>query len=132
AHGPRQNVVGFFRLHHQFPAFACEGALDTHTVSHCFDLFRKRREKPARVVIDTAPMHTSEDFEEQLELWQQQDLCGKFLPPYCPELHLLEIRWRKIKYEWLPLDAYQNFKTLTESLFGVISGIGSKYRITFA
>ena len=38
----------------------------------------------------------------------------------------------KIKYEWLPLDAYQNFKTLTASLFDVLKGIGSKYRITFA
>ena len=57
---------------------------------------------------------------------------GTFLPPYCPELNLIEILWRKIKYEWLPLDAYQNFKTLTAALFAVLKGIGSKYRITFA
>lgn len=132
SHGPRQNVLGFFSLHHQFHAFAFEGSIDTHTVIHCFDLFRKRLEKPALVVIDNAPIHTSDDFEEQLELWQQQDLSVKFLPPYCPELNLIEILWRKIKYEWLPLDAYRNFKTMTESLFGVIRGIGSKYRITFA
>jgi transposase len=132
ARGPRQKVLGFFSLQHQFHAFAFEGAIDTHTVIHCFDLFRKRLEKPALVVIDNAPIHTSDDFEEQLELWQQQDLSVKFLPPYCPELNLIEILWRKIKYEWLPLDAYQNFKTMTESLFGVIRGIGSKYRITFA
>jgi hypothetical protein len=56
----------------------------------------------------------------------------KFLPPYCPELNLIELLWRKITYEWLPLDAYQNFKTLTASLFAVLKGIGSKYRITFA
>jgi hypothetical protein len=30
------------------------------------------------------------------------------------------------------LDAYQGFKTMTEALFEVIRGIGSKYRITFA
>jgi hypothetical protein len=44
----------------------------------------------------------------------------------------VEILWRKIKYEWLPLDAYLNFKTLTASLFEILKGIGSKYRITFA
>jgi transposase len=131
-HGPRQNVLGFFNLHHHFQSFAFTGAIDTSTVIHCFDLFRKCQKKPALVVIDNAPIHTSEDFEEQLERWQKEELYVKFLPPYCPELNLIEILWRKIKYEWLPLDAYQNFKTLTTSLFDVIKGIGSKYRITFA
>jgi transposase len=132
AHGPRQNLLGFFNLHHHFHAFAFQGSIDSHTVSHCFDLFRQRQQRPALVVIDNAPIHTSEDFEEEVERWRKEELYVKFLPPYCPELNLIEILWRKIKYEWLPLDAYQNFKTLTASLFEVIKGIGSKYRITFA
>jgi transposase len=131
AHGPRQNVLGFFNLHNQFHAFAFPGTIDSNTVIHCFELFRQRQQKPAIVIIDNAPIHTSEDFEEELEHWQKDDLQVKFLPPYCPELNLIEILWHKIKYEWLPLDAYQNFKTLTASLFDVLKGIGSKYRITF-
>jgi transposase len=132
AHGPRQNVLGFFNLQHHFHAFAFQGSIDTHTVIHCFELFHRRQQKPALVVIDNAPIHTSEDFEDELERWQKEDLYVKFLPPYCPELNLIEILWHKIKYEWLPLDAYQNFKTLTHSLFEVLKGVGSKYRITFA
>jgi transposase len=132
AHGPRQNVLGFFNLQHQFHAFAFEGSIDTNTVIHCFNLFRQRQKKPALVIMDNAPIHTSEDFDDELDHWQKQELHVKFLPPYCPELNLIEILWRKIKYEWLPLDAYQNFKTMTASLFEVIRGIGSKYRITFA
>jgi len=132
AHGPRQNVLGFFNLQHQFHAFAFEGSIDTNPVIHCFNLFRQRQKKPALVVMDNAPIHTSEDFDDELDHWQKQELHVKFLPPYCPELNLIEILWRKIKYEWLPLDAYQNFKTMTASLFEVIRGIGSKYRITFA
>jgi transposase len=132
AHGPRQNVLGFFNLYNQFHAFAFQGAIDSNTVIHCFDLFHQHQQNPALVVVDNAPIHTSEDFEEELERWQKEDLYVKFLPPYCPELNLIEILWRKIKYEWLPLDAYQNFKTLTASLFEVLKGGGSKYRITFA
>jgi transposase len=132
AHGPRQNVLGFFNLHNQFPAFAFQGTIDSNTVIHGFDLFRQRQQKPALVVVDNAPIHPSEDCEEELERWQKDDLHVKFLPPYCPELNLIELLWRKIKYEWLPLDAYLNFKTLTASLFDVLKGIGSKYRITFA
>jgi transposase len=131
-HGPRQNVLGFFNRPNQFHAFAFQGSLDSPTVIHCFALFHRHQQKPAVVVVDNAPIHTSEDFEEELERWQKSGLHVKFLPPYCPELNLIEILWRKIKYEWLPLDAYQNFKTLTASLFDVLKGIGSKYRITFA
>jgi transposase len=132
AHGPRPNVLGFFNLHNQCHAFALPGPIASHPVIHCFDLFRQQQQKPALVVVDNAPIHTSEDFEEELERWQKDDLHVKFLPPYCPELNLSEILWRKIKYEWLPWDAYLNFKTLTASLFDVLKGVGSKYRITFA
>ena len=106
-----RTFLGFFNLQHEFHSFAFEGSIDTQTVIHCFNLFRQRLERPAVVVVDNAPIHTSEDFAEQKLLWQAQDLAVKFIPPYCPELNLIEILWRKIKYEWLPLDAYQSFKT---------------------
>ena len=54
-----------------------------------------------------------------------------FLPPYCPELNLIEILWRKIKYEWLPLSAYQSFKDLEDALHEVLKGVGVKYQLSF-
>jgi hypothetical protein len=98
----------------------------------CFALFRHHQQKPALVVVANAPIHPSEDCEEELDRWQTGDLYGKFLPPYGPDLNLSELLWRKINDEGLPLDASLNFKTLTASLFDVLKGIGSKYRITFA
>jgi transposase len=29
----------------------------------------------------------------------------KYLPPYSPELNLIEILWRRIKYTWLPFSS---------------------------
>ena len=92
----------------------------------------QRLERPAVVVVDNAPIHTSDDFAEQKLLWQAQDLAVKFIPPYCPEFNLIELLWRKIKYEGLPLNAYQNFKAMTRVRFEVLRDIGPKYRITFA
>jgi len=54
-----------------------------------------------------------------------------FLPSYSPELNLIELLWRKIKYEWLPLDIYGSYQTMCDGLFEVLKEIGSKYRITF-
>jgi transposase len=54
AHGPRQNVLGFLNLHHEFHAFAFEGSINTSIVTHCFDLFSQQLEpisKPIRCKI---------------------------------------------------------------------------------
>ena len=99
---------------------------------HCSNLLLQQLARPAVVVVDNAPIHTSEDFTAQHRRWHAQNLAVKFIPPYGPELTLSDILWRKIKYEWLPLNAYQSFKAMTQALFAVLRGLGPKYRITFA
>ena len=88
---------GFFNLHNQVHAFAFQGTLDSHTVIHCFDLFRQQQQKPALMVVDNAPIHTREDCEEELDRWQQDDRHINVLPPSCPEFNLIERLWRKIQ-----------------------------------
>ncbi len=38
--------------------------------------------------------------------WHRPKLSIYRIPPYSPELNMIEIVWRKIKYEWLPFSAY--------------------------
>jgi transposase len=92
---------------------------------------RKKTTKPKLIILDNAPAHRGEEFEEELEELAELGIYVMFLPSYSPELNLIELLWQKIKYEWLPLDIYGNFQTLCEGLFEVSKGIGSKYRITF-
>ena len=54
-----------------------------------------------------------------------------YLPTYSPELNLIEILWRKIKYEWLPLNCYVNYQTLKKAVLEILKNFGSKHRITF-
>lgn len=130
--GPRQTVRGFFTWHNQCHSLAFPGPIDSHTGIQCFALFPPPQQKPTLVVVDTAPSHPSEDFEEELARWQTEDRSGKLLPPYCPERTLIERLWRKLKDEWLPGDASLTFKTMTAALFAVRRGGGAKYCITFA
>jgi transposase len=132
--GKRQNVLGFLRWDGEdFYAAAFEGWIENHVVASCFRHFAKAKkgEKPKLIILDNAPAHRGEEFEEELEELAKLGVFVMFLPSYSPELNLIELLWKKIKYEWLPLDIYGNFRRLSEGLFEVLKEIGSKYRITF-
>jgi len=131
-HSPRLNVLGFLNLNGSFQSYVFEGAIDSAILIKCFDDYCRRMKRPALVVLDNASIHTSAEVEAQIKRWEEQGLYLLFLPPYCPELNLIEILWRKIKYEWLPFSAYQSFKDLSEALDEVLRGVGSKYRLNFA
>jgi transposase len=133
AQSVRQNVLGFpgWRQPH-FHSFVFTGAVNSDLVVHCFDTVSRLIEKETWVVIDNAPTHTSEEFDDQLDEWERRGLHVFFLPSYCPELNLIELLWRKIKYEWLPINAYDSYKAFVQALDEVLSQVGSKYQITFA
>ena len=130
----RQNVLGFMRWDGaDFYLAAFEGRIDNHLVAGCFRAFaaEKKSRKPRLIVLDNAPAHRGDEFEEELEELAKLGVFVLFLPAYAPELNLIELLWRKIKYDWLSLDIYGSFQTMCEGLFEVLKGIGSKYRITF-
>ncbi len=131
-HSPRLNVLGFLNLNGSLESYVFEGSINSEVLIRCFDDYCQRMKKPSLIVLDNAPVHRSAAFESRIEGWEEQGLYLLFLPPYCPELNLIEILWRKIKYEWLPVSAYQSFKDLSEALDEVLREVGSKYRLSFA
>ena len=76
----------------------------------------KNAAKKTVVLIDNAPMHTSNAFESKIADWALQGLNIQNIPAYSPELNKIEILWRKIKYEWLDFSAYLSFETLTTNI----------------
>lgn len=132
--GKRQNVLGFMRWDAEdFYLAAFEGSIDNHLVAGCFKAFAaaKKGEKPKLIILDNAPAHRGEELEDEFEELEKMGVFVWFLPSYSPELNLIELLWRKIKYEWLALDIYGSYQKMCEGLFEVLKGIGSKYRITF-
>src|SRR6266536_3324723 len=98
----------------------------------CLNDFCKNIKKKTVVVMDNSSIHRSEEFEEYMARWKKKGLIIKYLIPYAPELNLIEILWRHIKYLWLPFSAYQCMEALREALEHILKGFGSKYQITFA
>ena len=135
----RMNVLGFLSRSNDLFFHSSEQSVTTDTVINAFDAFvemyagkYEETKLPCWVVLDNASIHRSRLFKEKLEDWQQRGVCLHFLPPYSPELNLIEILWRKVKYEWLPLDAYQSYGHLKKWVLEILGNVGEKFQITFA
>ena len=126
------NVLGFLDYRGEgFDPYVFEGCIDATIAIECINRFCKKLARPTTLVIDNAPIHTSAQFQSMIPEWEKQNLFLWFLPAYCPELNLIEILWKKIKYYWLPIDAYQSFEKLDDRLCHVLANIGKKFRICF-
>jgi transposase len=76
-------------------------------------------------------VHRSREFVEHIAQWVKRGLIVKYLPSYAPELNLIEILWRFMKYYWLPFSAYASFQHLYEAIEQILTGFGTEYTITF-
>jgi transposase len=104
----RLNVLGFVNRDCKFDSFVFEGSINASVVVACIDAFSHQIKIPTTLIIDNASTHTSNEFNESLERWKERELTIYRIPPYSPELNIIEIVWRKIKYEWLPFAAYES------------------------
>jgi transposase len=128
----RINVLGFMNRNNDLHAYMFEQSIHTGVVIACFDAFCHTLTQKTVVVVDNASIHRSEEFEDRMPYWKQHGLIIKYLSPYSPELNLIEILWRRIKYTWLPFSAYACLNALSEALEAILSHVGSEYQITFA
>jgi transposase len=128
----RMHVLGFMNRKNDLHPFIFEQSVNTSVVMACFEECSNTRTRKTVVVVDNASVHTSEAFKECLPQWKKKGLIIKYLTPYSPELNLIEILWRNIKYAWLPFAAYQCMNALRNALEHILKHFGSKYQITFA
>jgi len=85
----------------------------------------------AVVVLDNASMHRSKAFRRKRVEWMSQRVHLIYLSAYSPELNLIEILWRQMKYAWLPLSAYLSFDHLSKEVCRLLDGYGSECTINF-
>lgn len=132
--GGTQNVLGLMTPDLEFKSLVFETRINTETVIYAFDDFfkYKRIDEKIVIILDNAPVHRSEEFQEAIDKWEEKNIFFYFLPTYSPELNKIEILWRFIKYSWLPLESYIDKSSLAENLFNILRNIGIKHRITFS
>ena len=132
ARSRRLNVLGFMNRACEVHMAVFEGSIDTSVVVYCLDELMKYRRKEVVVVMDNSPLHTSINFDEKTKEWLEKGLVVVPIARYSPELNIIEILWKKIKYEWMPFSAYESFQSLKESLFEILANVGGQYTIQFS
>ncbi len=132
AKSKRLNVLGFMNKNGSFQSWVFEQSVTSAVVIACFDTFIDTLKRPTTIVIDNAPIHTSQEFKDNLDRWEKHGVTILPIAAYSPELNLIEMLWRKIKYEWMPFSAYSSFLALKQNLFEILANIGSSYCIKFA
>ena len=131
SHGRRLNVLGFIKRDNHLVPYMIEGGVDAEMIIQSFDQLSDQLEKRSYVLIDNAPMHRSKSFISQIPKWVRKGLIVKYLPPYSPELNLIEILWRFMKYYWLPCSAYASFESLVAAVEELLNRFGTDYQIAF-
>jgi len=132
AKSQRLNVLSFMNKDNDCSPYVFKCNVDSNVIIACFDDFSKTMTKKTFVFIDNAPVHRSKIFLSRLPDWHEKGLYPKFLPKYSPELNPIEILWKKMKYEWLPFEAYTSFDKLEEWVDEILINFGSQYIIEFA
>jgi transposase len=89
-------------------------------------------EKLTVIVLDNARIHTSLVIKERLKTWQQRGLYIFYLPRYSPHLNIVEILWRKLKYEWLSPSDYQDKENLFYQIRSALKAVGESLFIKFS
>lgn len=127
----RLNVLGFMKRDNQLESYTSTQTITSDVVIACIDAFFSTPERRTVIVADQSSIHTSDLIQEKLEEWKERQIEIFSLPTYSPELNLIEILWRFIKYEWIEIEAYRCWKSFVDYVEKVLRGFGEDFVINF-
>ena len=79
-----------------------------------------RRERPCVIVLDNYSVHRSAVVKDLLPALKAAGVSVFYLPPYSPELNVIEHLWRHIKHEDLPVRSFSEAAALKAAVDGLL------------
>lgn len=83
------------------------------------------------LVLDNARVHTAKVIQKRLKIWQRRGLFVFYLPPYSPQLNIIERLWKEIKQGWLRPCDYVDFDSLRYGVNRFFANIGLMLNLNF-
>lgn len=130
----RVNVLGALDPVHQILWHAeSEKSMQRTEVVNFIDQVAQHhsQEIPTIVVLDNAAIHCHIDADKIHEWGSKNRLFLFYLPPYSPELNLIEILWKQAKYYWRKFESWTR-QELLHKVQELFSDYGEKFEIHYA
>lgn len=132
AKGSGLNCFALLQRNNQCLIETCEQTITGQFIFERLEELSTRLEKLTVVVLDNARIHRSQIIKERIKVWQARGLYIFYLPRYSPHLNIVEILWRKLKYEWLSPADYQSKENLFYRVRLALKSIGQTLFIQFS
>ena len=123
--------MGLLNRKSELDSYVFECSINSEVVVACIDDFCSRITSETVLVMDQASIHRTQLLKDKQAQWRKLGLTIFWLPTYSPQLNLIEILWRKIKYEWLGASAYESWADLVSAVENILKNVGGKYTINF-
>ena len=127
----RLNVLGIMNRKNHLETYISSQSINSDVVIACIDAFFLTVDKPTVIVVDQASIHKSDAIFDKIEEWVERGITIFELPSYSPELNLIEILWRFIKYECIEIEAYSSWSNFVASVEKILREFGESYVINF-
>jgi transposase len=128
----RINVLGIMNCKQELEAYIFSGKITSEIIIYCLDKLAENLKIRTVVCMDQASFHTSKKIQDKINEWKAKNLEIFWLPSYSPQLNLIEILWRFMKYEWIEIDAYSSWENLVNYVEKVLKSYGTEYTINFS
>lgn len=95
AHGKHLNCWGLLSRDNKLIFKTTQENINSKFVFEQLDMLSFQIRKPTVVVLDNASFHKSKVIKNAMKVWQSRDLYIVYLPPYSPNLNLIERLWKE-------------------------------------
>ena len=86
---------------------------------------------PTFILLDNAPIHHGLDDSLPLRWMKEFNTFLCYLPPYSPELNMIEILWKQAQYHWRAFATWSK-ETFRSTISELLDGFRTQFQISFA
>lgn len=118
------NLFGLYDRNNNFHYWLEPESINADKIVTILDEFSWKINRRTVVVLDNASPHRSKKVRQMIPYWEQRGLHLFFLPPYSPQLNIVERLWKEIKARYLQPQDYISADDLFYSLSRICANIG--------
>ena len=132
AKGKGLNCFGLLSRHNKLLFTTTTQNINSAFVFDYLERFSFTLKKTTVIVLDNASVHTAKIIRERRKVWEKRGLILFYLPPHSPQLNLIEMLWKMLKYYWLRPEDYAEEQLLFYKVTLALAAVGSSLNIHFS